>query len=79
MLESVHGDPPIEEQRNMLADAIESAVKKAGLIRPDINPTGPQLLMFLDDLVTYHLELVNEKFTCSKCSNKNAMSVPISE
>lgn len=56
MIESTFGDPSIEAQRDIFANAIESAVKRAGFIDKDAVLTGPHLLQFLDELVDMYLD-----------------------
>lgn len=43
-------DPPIDQQRDMLARAIRDAAVKAGIASADAPMTGPMLLMLCDDL-----------------------------
>lgn len=43
-------DPPVEQQRDMLAQAIRDAAVKAGIARADADMTGPMLLMLCDDM-----------------------------
>jgi len=43
-------DPPVEQQRDMLAQAIRDAAVKAGIARADAGMTGPMLLMLCDDM-----------------------------
>ncbi|WP_217191124.1 hypothetical protein [Pseudomonas shirazica] len=50
-------DPPVEQQRDLLASAIGDALVKAGMIAPNTPLTGPQLLHFLDQLVDHYNEL----------------------
>ena len=51
MIQSPYGpDPSIEHQRDIFAKAIEDAVKKSGLIDPNAQLSGPELLFHLDTL-----------------------------
>lgn len=45
-------DPPVECQRDMLAEAIRNAAVKRGIVRADASLTGPMLLLLCEDLAT---------------------------
>lgn len=45
-------DPSVEQQRDMLAQAIRDAAVKAGIARADAPMTGPMLLMLCEDLAS---------------------------
>lgn len=43
-------NPPVDQERDMLAQAIRDAAVKAGIARADAAMTGPMLLLLCDDL-----------------------------